>query len=152
MSLGCSSTKDAASSTTDSGKSDGTDDPSTDVDSGTTTDTDAAAASDVVNGCAVDAYLNATADGDTREIVWDLSVASTEAHCMAIKEGQTVTFKGDFASHPLVASGGDSPNPISTKFDAATGKVDFTGAGKDGIYGFVCGNHPSMMGAIYVLP
>ncbi len=149
MSLGCSSTKDSAtsSSTSDSGKSDGTDDTATEGDAGSG---DASTTElEVVNGCKD--YFDATGDTDTREIVWDLSVSSTEAHCMAVKAGQTVTFKGDFGSHPLVASGGDSPNAFSS-FDSATGKITFTEADKDKLYGYVCGNHPSMMGAIYIVP
>ncbi|MBF5066255.1 hypothetical protein G6O45_23770, partial [Salmonella enterica subsp. enterica serovar Istanbul] len=61
---------------------------------------------------------------------------------------QKVTFAGSFSSHPLLASDGDKPNPI-TSVDTATGDVTFP---KAGTFGYVCGNHPSMIGAIKVLP
>jgi plastocyanin len=92
----------------------------------------------------------ATAD---RKVPWDLSVTSKDARCMQIKVGQKVTWSkpdlsgaADFASHPLETNGGDSPSPISA-YDKTTGEVTFT---KAGTYGFVCGAHSTMQGAIQV--
>ena len=45
------------------------------------------------------------------------------------------------------ASGGDTPNPIKDA-QAAAGVATFT---KAGTFGFLCGNHPSMTGAIKVI-
>jgi len=160
MGLGCSSSK-TDDSTSTSTKSDsgtttsGTDDTSTDGDAGVTDDTDGSTTETSVelNGCTAETYDDQTDDSAAREVIWDINVNSTKGKCMAIKEGQKVTFKGNFSSHPLKAQGGDSPNPISTKFDEASGTVDFTGAKKDGVYGWICEAHGgAMTGAIYVVP
>lgn len=79
-------------------------------------------------------------------MVWDLTVASSPSRCMTVKKGQTVAFEGNFTSHPLVAAGGDSPNPFASVAD--TGKVTFAATGT---FGFVCSNHSSMTGAIKVV-
>ena len=50
--------------------------------------------------------------------------------------------------HPLTVAGGDTPNPIAD-YDMTSGKVVFP---TKGTYGFVCGNHPQMTGAIQVIP
>ena len=73
--------------------------------------------------------------------------------CMKIKVGQTVTWSdgasgpADFVSHPLGANGGDTPNPVPN-VDKATGNVTFT---KAGTFGYLCTNHPAMIGAIQVV-
>lgn len=97
----------------------------------------------VVNACKN--FTDRSAASASRIITWDFSVSTAPERCMIIKKGQDVTFMGDFTFHPLLASGGDMPNPIS-KPDA-TGKVTFA---KAGLFGFMCGNHPSMTGAIQV--
>lgn len=90
-------------------------------------------------------FVDRSATSASRTITWDFPVSTAPERCMIIKKGQDVTFSGDFATHPLGGSGGDTPNPISAH-DAA-GKVTFAAAGT---FGFQCGNHPSMTGAIQV--
>lgn len=77
---------------------------------------------------------------------------------MEIKAGQVVTFVAetdagglpDFVGmHPLQAHGGDTPSPFTDAFDKSTGKVTFAGAGD---FGYICGNHATMTGAIRVKP
>ena len=74
-----------------------------------------------------------------------------------IKKGQKVTWSAGltpdagpalFTSHPLQALGGDTPNPVSTGLDEATGEVTFPAAGT---FGFTCGVHFSMTGVIMVV-
>lgn len=74
--------------------------------------------------------------------------------CVKIKVGQTVTFAGAFAKHPLQAFGGDSPSPIpaltNVTPDAGVLEVTFTTAGE---FGFRCNFHPNFMrGAVKVVP
>ena len=108
---------------------------------------DAADAAPVeVNACKT--FVDRTAAGASRNITWDFPVSTAPERCMTIKVGEAVTFMGDFTLHPLMAGGGDSPNPFSM-VDTTTGKVTFA---KAGLYGFACGNHPSMIGAIQVVP
>jgi plastocyanin len=57
--------------------------------------------------------------------------------------GDTVTFSGAFASHPLVWNTGDFP----TQSSGATGQFTFA---KAGIYAFHCQIHPSMTGSVHV--
>ena len=71
---------------------------------------------------------------------------SNTDRCWTIKKGQDVTWNGDFTMHPLMVQGGDKPNPISAPDTA--GKVTFP---NKGTFGFVCGNHPQMTGAIQVI-
>jgi hypothetical protein len=97
-----------------------------------------------VNGC--DTFVDQTAVGAARKIEWGLPVATSPNRCMMIKRDQTVAFEGDFTVHPLGASGGDAPNPFAAVPD--TGKVTFAAAGT---FGFVCGVHASMTGAIKVV-
>jgi len=97
-----------------------------------------------INNCTT--FVDQTSSSDARKITWDLSVATAANRCMMIKKGQTVAFEGNFTMHPLVAAGGDSPNPFASVPD--TGKVTFA---TTGTYGFVCNLHSSMTGAIKVV-
>ena len=97
-----------------------------------------------VNAC--NTFVDLSAAAANRTLTWDFAIAQAPERCAIVKKGQDVTFKGDFAVHPLNASGGQTPNPISTV--DATGKVTFTAAGT---FGFQCGFHPSMTGAIRVI-
>ena len=76
-------------------------------------------------------------------IVWDTTLSSKANRCMKVKVGQTVAYEGTFSTHPLGPAGGDAPSPFASVPD--TGKVTFDRAGT---FGFVCGVHPSMTGAI----
>ncbi len=141
---GCSS-DDGTASTPDAGTEDG----------GTTTPTEAGADAGpqrTVNSCRT--YLDRTAETASRSLLWDFAIATAEERCIRVKAGQSVIFgdgasgPADFATHPLVAEGGDEPNPIG-RYDEATGKVTFAEAGT---FGYACGNHPAMTGAILVVP
>jgi hypothetical protein len=59
--------------------------------------------------------------------------------------GQQVRWVGSFGTHPLDGEGGDLPNPVAQHQD---GIVTFT---VPGTYGFVCGFHPVMRGAVRVV-
>ena len=146
----CSSSSGGGSSgTSDGGGSSGTSGASgasgTSGTSGTSgVDSGGDSAAKVVNDC--NTFVDRSASAASRTITWDFPVSTSPERCMTIKKGQDVIFNGDFTLHPLVTSGGDQPNPIAG-FDA-TGKVSFA---KAGTFGFVCGNHPGMTGAIKVL-
>jgi plastocyanin len=91
-------------------------------------------------------YVDHTAAGASRTLSWVLSLSSNPDRCMKIQVGQTVTWSGSFSTHPLLNDGGDSPNPIAGH--DATGNVTFTAAGT---YGYICGVHATMTGAIQVV-
>lgn len=109
-----------------------------------------------LNGCS--SYVDKTAADADRSLSWEFAIASNPNHCMKIKAGQTVTFKGSFTSHPLIAAGGDAANP----FSSAQGLVQKAGvAGEEntpvvfsaaGTFGYKCSLHASMTGAIVVVP
>lgn len=106
----------------------------------------------LLNNCR--AFADQTADDAAREIVWDFVLVSAqpESRCLKIKAGQTVTFVGqegaqaDFVTHPRMAKGGDTPNPFSTA--GTTPGVTFESAGT---FGYVCGQHGGMTGAVMVV-
>ena len=68
---------------------------------------------------------------------------------MTVKVGQTVAWSPAFATHPLVASGGDPPTPIPTAAPASMARVTFASCGT---FGYKCNVHPTMIGAIQVVP
>jgi hypothetical protein len=155
LALACSS--DETTSTTDAGTTADTGalptDAGTPTDSGTPSDSgssvDASPPVDAatpngpaINGCTQ--YVDRTADAASRTLVWSFSIANAPERCMIVKAGQTVTFQGDLAIHPLAAKGGDAPSPITN-----VASVKFANAGS---FGYVCTNHPSMTGVVYVLP
>ncbi len=96
-----------------------------------------------VNGCAT--FEDKTAESAIT-ITWSLSLAGQPGACLKVKKGTTVTWSGDLTEHPLSASGGTTPNPISV--GATTGGI--VTFGKPGTYGYVCTKHPTMTGAIEV--
>jgi plastocyanin len=96
-----------------------------------------------VNGCAT--FVDRTADAGSRVIAWTYTVGTDPARCMTIGVGETVTWDGDLVQHPLIAQGGDAPNPIA---DASAGVATFPAAGT---YGFACSNHPFMTGGVRVV-
>lgn len=122
----------------------GADDSSVE-DGGGDAGTDADASEPMINGCTV--YVDWTASTARREVAWDFPIKDDPDRCALIKVGQTVTFVGDFVTHPLEASGGTKPNPISKRDE--TGKITFSAPGT---FGYVCGVHPAMTGAIRVVP
>lgn len=114
------------------------------------------APSEVLNTCG--SYVDRTAADADREIKWDLSVGGEAERCMTVKVGQTVSFRGNFTSHPLKAKGGDSPSLFSQAADLVSNQglageeytpFEFKTAGT---FGYVCEKHPSMTGVIRVIP
>jgi plastocyanin len=89
---------------------------------------------------------NATA---LRTIDWGVTVASNPARCQRILSGQTVTWLGSFDSHPIQPSGGTLPTPIAG--DTLSGATSYRVTFPDiGVYGYECGLHAGMRGAIEV--
>ncbi len=97
-----------------------------------------------LNGCTDSSYTDATASGAT--ITWDFTVSPK---CVKIKAGQSVTWNGDLAVHPLNPFGGDQGSPVPSQATGNTAKGTFPTAG---LFGFHCANHPSMLGAVKVVP
>ena len=119
-----------------------------DDDGGMTTTQDGGSDSGVaaVNGCEEGDYVDQSSGGDARTINFGFTVSPA---CMKIKKGQTVTFSSDFLLHTLVAFNGDSPNPVSNASGSDTSKtVLFDSVGT---FGFKCGVHASMLGAVRVI-
>jgi plastocyanin len=105
------------------------------------------AAPAAVNGCS--AFEDHSAPTDARTLAWTYTIATDPARCMQIHAGQSVTWSGSLTEHPLLAAGGDVPNPIAGPKVGASGNVAFPAAGT---FGYRCANHAFMTGAIRVLP
>lgn len=109
-----------------------------------------ASAGDLVEGCTT--FVDRRDPSADRTLLWDQSIAVDDTRCMEIKVGQTVTWgngaggPGDFAQHPVVPFEGDDNNPIQN-MNYQTGEVVFPTAGT---FGYVCGTHPAMKGAVKV--
>ncbi len=122
---------------------------------GTNAGTDSGVGADsgvsAINGCTT--FADDTTGAET-DLVWDFAIATDPNRCVKIKVGAKVKFTGDFGKHPLTGTGGDSPNPISTITieDAGTSTSVIVTFPKAGTFGYLCGNHQSMTGAIEVVP
>lgn len=123
------------------------------------------AAPATVNGCtAADFEANdRTADAAERVILApDVPApAQFSPHCMRVRVGQTVTWKGDLTSHPIsykLASTADGGfGDAATVFvlgDADGGATQNTARADEPLtIAFTCDNHPSIMfGAVDVVP
>ncbi len=108
---------------------------------------DASVGASPLNGCAT--YEDRTAATADRTVVWIRSVGTV---CLRIKKGQSVTWNPkdtDFSAHPLKPSGGDATNPIVAQ---GPGNAPYVQAfASAGTFGFVCGFHFDMTGAIQVV-
>lgn len=133
-------------------KADTTTPPST---GGSTNDSAGAAGSETaLNGCTT--FKDMTQAG-SYAIPWDPSIATSDLRCVKIKAKQTVAYKGDFTAHPMKAADGTAPNPFDALADAISNpgtpeeqaNFEFT---TPGTYGFVCGIHATMTGAVLVVP
>lgn len=102
----------------------------------------------LINGCTT--FVDRTAAGDSRTLPWDNPLGSNPARCMQIRSGQSVTWVGDFNPHPLGPHGGTVPSPIAGRSNG-TESYEVTFAAP-GTFGYLCGDHPEMIGAIYVVP
>lgn len=101
----------------------------------------------IVNGCTT--FSDLTAGGGTINFPTQAAPAQYQPNCARIKAGQTLTWSGSFTSHPLTPSGGDSPSPIQATATGANKSFTFPNTGT---FGFACGIHASMSGAIEVVP
>jgi plastocyanin len=65
--------------------------------------------------------------------------------CLKVTAGTTVTFSGDFSSHPLMPStrGGSSANPITSKSSGSSATFTFS---TRGFYPYYCAYHGSDSG------
>ena len=113
-----------------------------------TVDTNADVNPIALNGCL--AYEDRTAPLADRALSFVGSLANEAERCMRVKAGTSVCFStGSFAAHPLIAFGGDTPNPIPTKTEGTEVCVGFL---TPGVFGYKCNMHPTMTGAIWVVP
>jgi hypothetical protein len=107
---------------------------------------DAPAAPLLINGC--DNFVDRTAPTASRNLIWDHTIEHDPTRCLQIRVGQTVTWTGDFNEHPLGPYGGTHPSPIAGLSQGnASYQISFD---TPGTYGYLCGDHPEMVGAIHV--
>ena len=101
----------------------------------------------IINKCA--AFVNATADAAKRSIAWDYALGSDPGRCLMINVGQSVTWTGPLSTHPLQPADGTTPSPVLADYppDATSHTITFP---LRGTFGFVCGSHSTMNGAIKV--
>jgi plastocyanin len=125
--------------------------PAGSTDAGVDAGTDAGVG-ESVNGCtpADFAAHDLSLPASSRTITFP-SVAAPAQYstpCFTIAVGQSVTWNGDFSSHPLSQVGGDPSMWITTTSSGTTATFAFP---VGGTYGFECLVHPSLMkGAIFV--
>ncbi len=118
-------------------------------DSGGGTDTGAGTDSggQVVNGCTTFTDLTASS-APTITGPSDATPVQFSPNCVLINAGQSVTWNVFFTAHPLAASGGDTPSPITLTNTGTT--VTFAFPNK-GTFGYHCLSHPTIMfGAVKV--
>lgn len=100
-----------------------------------------------VNGC--ESFLDASDASAPRTIDWGVTIASNPARCLHVALGQTVTWFGSFDSHPIQPNAGTQPTPITG--DVASGATEYgVTFPAPGVYGYECGLHATMRGAIEV--
>jgi hypothetical protein len=91
-------------------------------------------------------FVDGTASSFDRRVRWSQGIGMLAERCLRVRVGQTVTWWGDFGAHPLEDDGGTQPNPVGRHRD---GVVRFEAPG---LFGYVCGLHPIMQGAVEVIP
>ncbi len=147
---------DASADIAVDGAADSTPDTTADLPPDTTPDTTPDLSADTtadvnpiaLNGCI--AYEDRTAALADRALNFVGALANEAERCMRVKAGTSVCFStGSFAAHPLIAFGGDTPNPIPTKTEGTEVCVGFL---TPGVFGYKCNMHPTMTGAIWVVP
>ena len=74
-------------------------------------------------------------------------------HCLKVKVGAKVTFKGNFVPHPLEPKGGNMPTPIPSQSTQPAGDAITLTMSTAGKFGYRCAIHTGLMfGAIQVVP
>lgn len=101
-----------------------------------------------VNQCT--GFVDARAVTAPRVIAWDYALGSDPGRCLLVQLGQTVTWAGPLSSHPLQASGGTTPSPIIGDYPAGATSYDVLFSTL-GTFGYECGSHTTMRGAIRVV-
>lgn len=114
--------------------------------------TNDAGPSESVNGCTAADFaahdLSAASASRTITFPMDATPAQYSPACITIGVGQSVTWNGNFANHPLMQSGGDPSMWIQSTSTGTTANFGFP---VGGTYGFECMAHPTIMkGAVYV--
>lgn len=100
--------------------------------------------SSTLNDCTT--FADHTAASDPRSVTFGVDGLVYSPKCMEIAAGQTVTFNGDFAAHPLAPgtspsaqTAGSANNPIVTPdFTSTSAPFTFPTAGS---YPYYCKNH-----------
>jgi len=95
-----------------------------------------------------------TATATPIDIEFGPAPAQYTNHCIKVKVGAIVSFKGKFSMHPLERNGGDVPTPIPvlTSTDQAADTLALT-MPRAATFGYQCNFHPGIMfGAIQVVP
>lgn len=110
---------------------------------GNATNVEPARADGAVQGC--EQFVKRTDPNADRQLSWGFSISLDPERCMEVAVGQQVTWVGSFGTHPLDAEEGDVPNPIAQHQD---GVATFN---TPGTFGYVCGFHPVMKGAVRVV-
>lgn len=100
------------------------------------------------NGCLE--FVDGRASAELRTIPWGYSLGHYPSRCLLVQLGQAVMWQGAFGSHPIQPAGGTMPSPIigDTLSEQTSYQVTFDALGT---YGYDCGLHPSMRGAIRVV-
>lgn len=103
-------------------------------------------------GCA--AFVDLTDPGANRTIVFSPGGRIYVPACARVRLGQTLTFEGSFADHPLRPACGPAPFIAPTSQGSV---VSFTQQSAIGTFGYYCVTHGSlsgtgMAGAIQVVP
>lgn len=112
----------------------------------------------VLHECDDAAYLDKSEVSADRRIGFGTALGSGPVNyapkCMTIAKGQSVTFVGDFSTHPLVpgeyaGDGGTAGSPITEQRSGATDyAVAFPAAG---YFPYYCDLHaPTMVGVVHV--
>jgi hypothetical protein len=143
---------DAAADMAVDGAADSTPDTTADLPPDTTPDVSDDTTADVMptalNGCL--AFEDRTAPLADRALNFVGALANQAERCMKVKAGTSVCFStSSFATHPLIPFGGDTPNPIPSKSEGTDICVGFL---TPGLFGYKCNVHPTMTGAIWVVP
>lgn len=153
-----SMTDDTVASTMDGSGGNTTDGSMSATDAGVTdtgVDVNTVDSGPVLNGCAsYTDYTDHTGVGQL-DLTWGFGISTDPNRCAIIHAGATVTWTGDFVTHPIEAFNGDPMSPIDgtqiTDNGDGTGTVtaNFMNAGD---FGYHCKVHAFMQGVIRVVP
>lgn len=120
-------------------------------------DPDDTATETATHGCDDDRYVDRSAASDDRTVT-STGDSRYVPPCISIRVGQSVTFTGNFATHPLapgLAPGrsglGTTPSPIEMRSDGTTYSVRFTVPGD---FPYYCTYHAGggMYGVVRAVP